>query len=59
MAKKRGRPKLAASDYRGEFIILRVRGDERRAILGAARKAGVGHTDWARSVLLKAAGKAT
>jgi len=35
---------------------VRLRAAEKRAILEAARKAGVGHTDWARSVLLEAAG---
>ena len=50
-----GRPKLAARDYRGEFVIVRVRPGEKRAIVQAARKAGSPYTDWARSVLLEAA----
>ena len=54
---KMGRPKVAERDYRGEFITVRLRPGEKRAILQAARKAGSGHTDWARAVLLKAAGK--
>jgi hypothetical protein len=55
---KMGRPPFAAGDRRGEFITVRLRAGEKRAILRAARKAGIGHTDWARAVLLKAAGKA-
>ena len=54
---KRGRPKVAERDYRGEFITVRLRPREKRAILQAARKAGSRHTDWARSLLLSAARK--
>ena len=59
MAKKLGRPKLARSEYRGEFIIIRVRSAEKRAIIQAARNAGSPYTDWARSVLLSAARRAS
>jgi len=52
---KMGRPPVPERDYRGEFITVRLRPGEKRAILQAARKAGVGHTDWARSILLDAA----
>jgi hypothetical protein len=54
---KMGRPPVPKRDYRGEFITVRLRPAEKRAILAAARKAGVGHTDWARSILLAAAGR--
>jgi hypothetical protein len=53
---KMGRPPVPKRDYRGEFITVRLRAAEKRAIIAAARKAGAGHTDWARSVLLAAAG---
>jgi uncharacterized protein (DUF1778 family) len=52
---KMGRPPIAERDYRGEFITVRLRSAEKRAILQAARKAGSPYTDWARSVLLDAA----
>ena len=52
---KMGRPPVAERDYRGEFISVRLRAGEKRAILQAARKAGSQYTDWARSVLLDAA----
>jgi len=52
---KRGRPPVSERDYRGEFITVRLRSAEKRAIIQAARKAGSPYTDWARSVLLNAA----
>jgi uncharacterized protein (DUF1778 family) len=52
---KMGRPPVPKRDYRGEFISVRLRADEKRAIIQAARKAGAQYTDWARSVLLSAA----
>lgn len=52
----RGRPQVPDRDYRGEYLTVRLRPAEKRAILATARKAGARHTDWARSVLLKAAG---
>ncbi len=52
---KMGRPPVAKRDYRGEFITVRLRPGEKQEILRAARRAGVGHTDWARAVLLSAA----
>ena len=56
---KMGRPPVAERDYRGEFISVRLRAGEKRAILQAARKAGSQYTDWARSVLLSAARRAS
>ena len=56
---KMGRPPIAERDYRGEFITVRLRPGEKRAILQAARKAGAQYTDWARSVLLSAARRAS
>ena len=52
---KMGRPPIAKRDCRGEFITVRLRAGEKRAIIQAARKAGGQYTDWARSVLLDAA----
>ena len=52
---KMGRPPVPKRDYRGEFITVRLRPGEKRAILKAAREAGSQYTDWARSVLLSAA----
>jgi len=52
---KMGRPPIAERDYRGEFITVRLRSAEKRAIIQAARKAGAQYTEWARSVLLSAA----
>jgi len=37
------------------YLTVRLRAGEKRAILRAARKAGVGNTDWARPILLDAA----
>ena len=54
-----GRPPVAERDYRGEFISIRLRPGEKRAILQAARKAGAQYTVWARSVLLSAARRAS
>jgi hypothetical protein len=54
---KRGRPEVAERDYRGEFITVRLRPGEKRAILAAARRAGERHTEWTRNVLLSAARK--
>ena len=56
---KMGRPPIAKRDYRGEFITVRLRPGEKRAIIQAARKAGAQYTDWARSVLLDAARRAS
>src|SRR6266581_1992038 len=55
---KMGRPKVAERDYRGEFITVRLRPGEKRAILQAARKAGERHTNWTRNALLSAARRA-
>ena len=55
---KMGRPKVAERDYRGEFITVRLRPGEKRAILPAARKAGEPHTNWTRNALLSAARRA-
>jgi hypothetical protein len=52
---KMGRPPIAKRDYRGEFITVRLRAGEKRAIIQAARKVGAQYTDWARSILLDAA----
>ena len=54
---KMGRPKVAERDYRGEFITVRLRPGEKRAILKAARKSGERHTNWIRNALLSAARK--
>ena len=54
---KMGRPKVAERDYRGEFITLRLRPDEKRTILKAARKSGSRYTEWIRNTLLIAARK--
>jgi hypothetical protein len=56
---KMGRPPVARRDYRGEFITVRLRSSEKREILKAARNAGGQYTDWARSVLLDAARRAS
>ena len=50
---------MAKRDYRGEFISVRLRAGEKRVIIQAARKAGAQYTDWARSVLLTAARRAS
>ena len=52
---KMGRPPVPKRDYRGEFISVRLRPGEKRAIIRAARKVGAQYTDWARSILLDAA----
>jgi hypothetical protein len=56
---KMGRPPIAKRDCRGEFISVRLRPGEKRAIIQAAHKAGSRYTDWARSVLLSAARRAS
>ena len=56
---KMGRPPVAKRDYRGEFITVRLRPGEKRAIIQAARKASAQYTDWARSILLDAARRAS
>ena len=53
-----GRPKLPARELRGEVLMLRLRANEKRAILRAAHLAGGRHTVWIRNVLLRAARRA-
>ena len=55
MSKKMGRPRLPARDVRGEVIMLRLRSDEKRAIMRAARKSGEPCAVWMRELLLRAA----
>jgi len=50
-----GRPKLPAGEARGEVIMLRLRSDEKRVIMRAARMAGKPYAVWMRQVLLRAA----
>jgi uncharacterized protein (DUF1778 family) len=58
MAKKMGRPKVADRLRRAEFFTVRLRPDDKRTILQAARKAGQPHTVWMRNALLRAARRA-
>jgi uncharacterized protein (DUF1778 family) len=58
MSKKMGRPRLPAGEIRGEVIMLRLRSDEKRAIMRAARKSGEPYAAWMRELLLRAARRA-
>ena len=53
-ATKIGRPKLPKGEAKSEMIRARVTPAEQRAIERASEGAGV--SEWARSVMLKAAG---
>ena len=58
MSKKMGRPRLPTRDVRGEVIMLRLRSDEKREIMRAARKSGEPYAAWMRELLLRAARRA-
>jgi hypothetical protein len=55
MKKKRGRPKLAKGQAKGQFINLRFSTDEAGQIDAAAARANQKRAKWARNVLLSAA----
>jgi hypothetical protein len=51
MAKKRGRPKVPPSEYKGKIVQVRVTRGEHRMLLGAARKDGLRLSDWIRRAI--------
>lgn len=58
-ARKPGRPRLNPDSAKETVITIRLSREERAAIADAAERAGSsGASEWARSVLLKAAGAA-
>lgn len=50
--KKRGRPKIAASDRRGTVLRLRLTREEYKALCAAAEKEGLDVSKYARKQLI-------
>jgi hypothetical protein len=55
MKTKRGRPKVAKSDYKGVLFAVRVAKPEAEQIQVAIKRSGLSKPDWHRQVLLNAA----
>jgi predicted HicB family RNase H-like nuclease len=51
-----GRPPLAKKERKATLLSVRLTEEERREVERAAKAAGVGLSEWARRVLLTAAG---
>jgi hypothetical protein len=53
-AKKMGRPPKPKGEAKEETLTLRLTGAERRSAELAAKKAGVGVSEWARGIVVRA-----
>ncbi len=53
--KKRGRPKIARSKYKGKIVNLRVTDAEHRLITRVAEREGLTVAEWMRRLILAAA----
>jgi hypothetical protein len=51
MAKKRGRPKVPPSEYKGRIVQVRVTNAEHRMLAGAAKKDGLRLSEWIRRAI--------
>ncbi len=55
MKKKRGRPRVAKSKFKGKIINLRVTESEHKMIVGAAKREGLRLSQWLRGLVMEAA----
>jgi uncharacterized protein (DUF1778 family) len=55
MAKKRGRPRMSASERKGALLFARVNRETRSLVDKAASAAGLKTSDWVRSRIHQAA----
>ena len=55
--KKRGRPKVAKSKFKGKIVNLRVTEAEHRLITRVAKREGLPVSEWMRRLILRAPGE--